>query len=84
VAELERQAPTDEGPFADHLKRFLMLLSRNDAALEFLRGALSGKKNSDAKLFYRLRAAGLLRGDTPEDAAFRCELYEQYLRRHLA
>jgi class 3 adenylate cyclase len=83
MAELERLAPTEEGPFADHLKRFLVLLSRNEAALQFLREALSGRQNSDAKLFHRLRAAGLLRGEAPADAAFRCELYAQYLRRHL-
>ena len=31
--ELERTAPNEDGPFADHLKRFLVLLSGNDAAL---------------------------------------------------
>ncbi len=84
VAELERIGPAEEGPFADHLKRFLVLLSGNDAALQFLRALLSGKEGGDAKLFHKLRAAGLLRGETPADAAFRCELYAQYLGRHLA
>jgi class 3 adenylate cyclase len=84
LAELERLAATEEGPFADHLKRYLVLLSGNDSALQFLRTILSGKQSSDAKLFYRLRAAGLLCGESPVNAAFRCELYAQYLRRHLA
>jgi hypothetical protein len=84
LAELEHSAPLDQGPFTDHLKRFLVLLSGNDAALQFLREVLAGKKNGDAKLFHRLRAAGLLRGETPAEVAFRCDLYSQYLRRHLA
>jgi hypothetical protein len=81
--ELEKNAATEEGPFADHLKRFLVLLSSNDAALNFLRDLLTGKAPMDGKLFYRLRAAGLLRGETPANAAFRCDLYARYLRGHL-
>jgi hypothetical protein len=82
--DLEKTAPTEEGPFADHLKRFLILLSGNDAALNLLRGLFAGKPPTDAKLFYRLRAAGLLRGETPANAIFRCDLYARYLRGHLA
>ena len=84
LAELERIGPTEEGPFADHLKRFLVLLSRNQAALDLLRDLLAGRMPTDGKLFYRLRAAGLLRGETPSNAAFRCDLYARYLRGHLA
>ena len=84
LVELERSAPLEQGPFADHLKRFLVLLSGNADALQFLREALAGTKSNDAKLFHRLRAAGLLHGETPADATFRCDLYAQYLRRHLA
>ena len=80
---LARIAPTEEGPFADHLKRFLVLLSRNEAALEFLRALLTNRPASDSKLFYRLRAAGLLKGETPASATFRCDLYARYLQTHL-
>jgi hypothetical protein len=80
---LARIAPTEEGPFADHLKRFLVLLSRNEAALEFLRALLANRPASNANLFYRLRAAGLLKGETPASATFRCDLYARYLRAHL-
>jgi len=83
IDELEKLGPTDESPFADHLKRFLVLLSSNEAALGFLSALIRGEENSDRKLFYRLRAAGLLKGETLTDAAFRCELYARYLRRHL-
>jgi hypothetical protein len=81
--ELLRIAPTDEGPFADHLKRFLVLLSRNESALAFLRSLLAKTPVEDAKLFYRLRAAGLLKGETPANATLRCDLYAHYLRNHL-
>ena len=83
LEELERTAAADEGPFADHLKRFLVLLSRNEDALNLLRGLLAGKSPTDAKLFFRLRAAGLLRGETPSNAGFRCDLYARYFRGHL-
>jgi hypothetical protein len=81
--DLEKTASTEEGPFADHLKRFLVLLSGNEAALNLLRGLFAGKAPTDAKLFYRLRAAGLLRGETPATATFRSDLYARYLRGHL-
>jgi hypothetical protein len=84
LAELREAATTDEGPFSDHLKRFLVLLSANQAALEFLRALLQGRGTNDAKLFYRLRAAGLVKGETPADATFRCDLYQRYFARHLA
>jgi len=83
MEELGKLAPLDEGPFADHLKRFLVLISNNEPALQFLTATLKGKPSTDVKLFNRLRAAGLLKGETPADAAFRCELYAQYLGRHL-
>ncbi len=84
LVELERTAPLEQGPFADHLKRFLVLLSGNDTALQLLRDMHDGKKNGDAKVFHRLRAAGLLQGETPADATFRCDLYAQYFSKHLA
>ncbi len=81
--ELLGIAATDEGPFADHLKRFLVLLSRNESALAFLRSLLAKTPVEDAKVFYRLQAAGLLKGETPSNATFRCDLYARYLRNHL-
>jgi hypothetical protein len=83
MAELEAMADTEEGPFSDHLKRFLVLITRTPAVLEAVECALSGRKIVDETLFNRLRAAGLMRGSTASQGRFRCELYRKYLGRHL-
>lgn len=83
LEELVRTAPSDEGPFSDHLRRFLVLLSRDQELLETLRELLKSRRTPDPKLFYRLRAAGLLRGEQAAGAQFRCQMYELYLQRRL-
>ena len=81
--QLATAAIQEDGPFADHLKRYLVLLSRDPMLLQAVRDTLHTHKFPEAKNFHRLRAAGLLRGASPADAGFRCEIYEAYLQRHL-
>jgi hypothetical protein len=83
MAELEAVADTEEGPFSDHLKRFLVLITRSPAVLEAVQCALSGRPIADEALFNRLRAAGLMRGSSAAQGRFRCDLYRKYLGRHL-
>ena len=83
LEELGAIAATEEGPFADHLKRFLVLLSRDQTMLQAVHDTVNAGKSPEKKIFHRLRAAGLLRGATPEEARFRCEIYETYLKRYL-
>lgn len=83
LEQLEATAATEEGPFADHLKRYLVLLSRDQTMLQAVQDTVSTHKFPEPKIFHRLRAAGLLRGATPKEARFRCEIYETYLQRHL-
>jgi hypothetical protein len=37
----------------------------------------------DPDSFYRLRAAGVMTGETAGEARIRCQIYTEYLRRHL-
>jgi DNA-binding winged helix-turn-helix (wHTH) protein len=83
LAEVEAEADRDEGLFGDHLRRTLAALERDGAMREALCGLLHGRTVLTAASFYRLRAAGVIVGDSPEQAAPRCELYARYLKGRL-
>jgi class 3 adenylate cyclase len=83
VADLAAIADQDEGPFSDHLKRFLVLISRTPDVLDAVRAALAGRPLGSEATFNRIRAAGLMSGTRAADGRFRCNLYQTYLRRHL-
>jgi DNA-binding winged helix-turn-helix (wHTH) protein len=76
-------APTQEGPFADHLHRMYLLLSRDAALVEAVRDVLEKRQAPSEESFHRLRSAGVLLGDTAYEARPRCLLYAIYLERHL-
>lgn len=76
-------ADRDEGPFGDHLRRFLMLLAQDAAICDMMREILRGSPCPSNESFYRLRSAGLLAGDSVQEARPRCQLYATYLSRHL-
>lgn len=77
------QADRDEGVFGDHLRRILVLLAKDPNLCDIVRGILRGETCRDATSFYRLRSAGLIKGDAPEEAAPRCGIYASYMKRHL-
>jgi nucleotide-binding universal stress UspA family protein/predicted Ser/Thr protein kinase len=79
----EAVADQDEGPFGDHLRRILVLLARDPALGEVVRGVLRGGPPPTTEDFYRLRSAGVMAGDSARDVRPRCRLYETYLKRHL-
>ena len=83
VATFESAAPSDSGPMSDHLRRILTLVARNEDNCDALREILRGKPCPSFDAFYHLRSAGLVTGDSTQDAAIRCRLYELYLARHL-
>jgi hypothetical protein len=84
IAAFEARAPLDDGLFGGHLRRALHALGRDPELQEVMRGVLKGHPCPSQECFYRLRAAGLLRGDSARDARPRCRLHELYLARHLA
>jgi nucleoside phosphorylase len=80
---LEQRAVLDEGPFGDHLRRYLLILGQNAALRDTLRKLLQGRSVPSDEDFYRLRSAGLLSGHTAQEARPRCQLYADYFKRHL-
>jgi hypothetical protein len=83
IAEFEARADHGKWIFADHLRRILILLGRDPELCEVVRGVLEGRPCPSPESFYRLRTAGVISGDSEQEAQLRCELYARYLRRHL-
>ncbi|MDT4969664.1 MAG: hypothetical protein QOJ64_4401 [Acidobacteriota bacterium] len=83
LAAFEALADLDEGPFGDHLRRILVLLARDPALGDVVRGVLRGEPCPTVEDFYRLRSAGVMAGDSAQDVKPRCQLYATYLKRHL-
>jgi AAA-like domain len=76
-------AARDEGPYGDHLRRIFVSLSQDPALCEVVRGVIGGRHFSSTGSFYRLRSSGIVAGECAQDMKLRCQVYEQYLRRHL-
>jgi len=83
LAEFQIQAEREEGLFGDHLRRMLLLLGQDPELLEEARGVLGGKPCRSFKSFYRLRAAGVMAGESPQEIRPRCPLYGTFLRKQL-
>jgi DNA-binding winged helix-turn-helix (wHTH) protein len=84
LAGLEQNADREGGPFADHLHRLLISLQQDQNLLQELREFLLSGSNLTNTTFYRLRSAGVLSGETVDEARPRCDLYARNLKRHLA
>jgi hypothetical protein len=81
--DLEKRADEDEWIFGDHLRRMLVLLVKDAVLTEVVRGILRGRPCPNQDSFYRLRSAGVIIGNSPNEAKPRCQLYATYLARHL-
>jgi DNA-binding SARP family transcriptional activator len=86
---LEAEADGEMGLYGSHLERLFVFLSLDaesqDAALvEAVRGVLRGEPCPSPHSFYRLRSAGVFVGASAREAALRCRLYENFLRRRLS
>ena len=83
IATFEAQADRDEGIFGDHLRRILVLLVQDPELMDVVRGVLRRRPCPTSHAFYRLRASGLMAGESAQDCRPRCQLYANYLERHL-
>jgi serine/threonine protein kinase len=83
LSRLEAEADHDEGPFGDHLRRVLISLSQDPSLREVVQNVLQGKPSASTDSFYRLRSAGLMSGESVRDLRPRCQLYANYLEKHL-
>lgn len=82
-AAIEARADHDDGIFGDHLRRLWSGIEREPDFCEALSGLLRNQPLSSLDIYYRLRSAGVLRGDSLPDARLRCNLYVRYLRKRL-
>ena len=82
AAELLSGTDLEGGPFGDHLRHLLYLLTGRHALLAGLREVLLHATCRDAGVLDRLRAAGLIRQDG-DRVSLRCDLYARYFRKHL-
>ncbi len=81
--QFQAQATRDQGIFGDHLRRILASLCKDETLVKVVRGALYHAGPIDPDSFYRLRAAGVMAGETAPEARLRCQIYADFLRRHL-
>jgi len=79
----EKSAGRDDGPFGDHLRRMLVLLAKDADLSAAVRSVLQGKPAMSRESFFRLRSAGVMAGDSAEEARMRCGLYADYLKRQM-
>ena len=83
ISTLESEADSDEGMFGDHLRRILVLLAKDTALTDVVRGLLRGENCPTPESFYRLRSAGVIVGNSQTEVQIRCKVYAAYLKRHL-
>jgi hypothetical protein len=83
LAAFKMQAERDDGVFSDHLRRLLMLLSKDSGLCDVVRSLLRGQASASTESFLRLRCAGVLAGESIDEMRMRCQLYASYLKRHL-
>ena len=83
VRAFEKEAVREDGFLGDHLRHIVIVLGDDSALREVITGMLRGKPCPTAEDFYRLRAAGLVAGESSRSARVRCRLYENYLREAL-
>ncbi len=84
LAALEQHADRDDGPFGDHLNRLLISLQQDPDLLAELRGFVLSDSSLSSSVFYRLRSAGVVSGESADEPRPRCELYTRYLKKRLS
>jgi hypothetical protein len=82
LAQLQTAAADESGPFGDHLRRHTWALQKDKRLKAAIRQILLGNGCDDELDFQRLRAAGLIRGETRRTAQIRCQLYAEYFKNH--
>jgi hypothetical protein len=81
--EFIRKAAHDDGTYGEHLRRIVRLIHDDEQLHQVMRRVLRAQPCPDYDSFYRLRSAGILRGDSKDNVSLRCKIYEHYLKKHL-
>jgi hypothetical protein len=83
VSQLKETATGGRGHFGDHLRQILWRLQGENGLSQSLRQVLRKGACDYEPHFLRLRSAGLIKGETRDNVQMRCQLYEDYLKKHL-
>lgn len=83
LPELQKEATKETGPFGDHLRQWIWRLRENGELATELKTVKDHNRCADESRFQRLKAAGLVVGETRADVRMRCRLYELYFKDHL-
>ena len=83
VSELSKASDSDDGPFADHLKRLLTALTVDQGLTDEVRRLLKGQMPLKDTTRFRLSSSGVVSLVPIGMCKFRVPAYESYLRRHL-
>ena len=83
LEELTESASNGHNIFNDHLVRMKLAIQRDPAMEAAVKQYLSDGSAPDPGAFLRLRAAGVMRGNSAASMRPRCLLYDQYLRGNL-
>lgn len=83
LSTVEARSTSDDWILGEHLRRMVLLLSRDAELSNAVREVLQSRPCPSQDSFYRLRSAGVLLGESPRAVWPRCELYARYLGQHL-
>lgn len=83
LMQLQKVATDEAGPFGDHLRRYIWSLRNNQGLKGVLQNVLRCNMCDDEANFQRLKASGLVKGETRHSLQMRCQLYEDYFKKHL-
>ena len=78
-AHLLARAYDDDGPFRDHLRRYLLMLNARPDLRAAMKDVIQYGKCATDAAFYGLRAMGLVVGHSRLNTSPRCGLYSRYL-----
>ncbi|OYE00945.1 hypothetical protein CDG79_32310 [Nostoc sp. 'Peltigera membranacea cyanobiont' 232] len=84
LEELKQVAPTEEGPYADHLRRHLLNLEKDAKLLVALQNVVIAESSIyvDTVEAFKLRSMGLVKYEGNKVMPL-CDLYRQYFRERL-
>ena len=83
LEKLLEQACDQDGPFSDHLQRYLLRLQRDQELSQAMKSVIQNHTCPTDLLFYKLRSGGLVVGPARNNVRPRCGLYAQFFKQHL-
>jgi hypothetical protein len=81
ITHIEAESNRVIGIFSDHLHRVGSLVSQDPGLEQAIQTLIAGATIRDNVAFVRLHSAGILKGNSMEDAKFRYGLYKRYFER---